>query len=488
MKKKIVFIIPPIEEKLWTFSNDLQYLGAAGLAALLLQDGHDVSVVDCAVDCRSVGKLKKRLLELKPDIAAVPTIYGTIRNSYKIARAVKDSSGGLVVFGGLPATFSAERVLAECPHADICVINEGEISMRELAAGKPHSEIPGLAIRRDGKFFITGPAPFVENLDDLPLPARHLFPLKKYNGISFHTSSIRRSTNMETKRGCPYSCEFCVQAPKEGHKYRLRSPEKVIEEMLQIKRDFPFMGKIMLVDNDFLSPYDHGMAIIDGILKHSLQERFEFMLATRVQSFLKGGDQLIAKFDAANIRFVYFGMESVNRKNRERLHKIKEEYDPPALFERMRKKDVHPIGSYIFGFENEEESDMLETVEASRRDNPSIVKYNILTPYPGTKLYDGYAARGMIRPGVQLWDYDNAHQTMLHPVDCRKVFLSAYRRFYFRPYILARIEWLTLFQAKKGVRLMTFAHHVIQREIQGFLRDLYRHIKFDIFKSEDFIG
>lgn len=488
MKKKIVFIIPPIEEKLWTFSNDLQYLGAAGLAALLLKEGHDVSVIDCAVDCRSVRELRKRLLALKPDIAAVPAIYGTLGNSYKIARAVKGSSGGLVVFGGLPATFSAERVLAECPQADICVINEGEISMRELAAGRPPAEIPGLAFRRDGKFFSTGPGKFVEDLDELPLPARHLFPAEKYHGISFHTSTRRCSTNMETKRGCPFSCEFCLQAPKEGHKYRLRSPAKVIEEMLRIKRDLPFIGRIMIVDNDFLSPYAHGMEIIDGVLKHGLNEHFELLVATRVQSFLKGGDDLIAKFDAANIRLVYFGMESVNRKNRERLHKIREEYDPPALFERMRAKDVHPIGSYIFGFENEDESDMLETVEASLHDNPSVVKYNILTPYPGTRSYDVYTAKGKMKAAVPLWHYDNSHQTMEHPVDCEKLFRRAYRKFYFRPHMFSGIEWSTFFKKKKGVRLMTFGHHLVQREMQGFLRNVYRFIKFRVFRSEDFIG
>ncbi|OGS05449.1 MAG: hypothetical protein A3I76_07180 [Elusimicrobia bacterium RIFCSPLOWO2_02_FULL_61_11] len=488
MKKKIVFIIPPIEEKLWTFSNDLQYLGAAGLAALLLKDGHEVSVIDCAVDCRSVRELKKRLLALKPDIAAVPAIYGTLGNSYKIARAVKDSSGGLVVFGGLPATFSAERVLAECPQADICVINEGEISMSALAAGKPPAEIPGLAFRKDGKFFTTGPGLRVENLDELPLPARHLFPAEKYHGISLYTATKQRSTNLETKRGCPFSCEFCLQAPKEGGRYRLRSPAKVIEEMIQIRRDFPFIARIMIVDNDFLSPYTHGMEIIDGILKNDLHKQFEFMIATRVQSFLKGGDELIAKFDAANIRLVYFGMESVNKKNRDRLQKIKEEYDPPALFERMRAKGVHSVGSYIFGFENEDESDMLETVAASLHDSPSMVKYNILTPYPGTKFYDQYASKGKLRAGVPLWHYDNSHQTMDHTVDCRKFFRSAYRRFYFRPDLLTRIEWSTAFSRRKGVFLMTFAHHLVIRELLGFARDAYRFIKFGIFKSEDFVG
>jgi len=475
-------------DKLWTFSHDQIYLGAAGVAAQLLKDGADVSVIDCAVDCRSVGRLKKRLALLQPDIAAVPVIYGTIPNAYKIAKAVKETTRALVVFGGLPATFSAERVLAECPETDICVLNEGEAVMSALAAGKPPAEVAGVAFRRDGRTVCNPPAPLLQDLDSLAFPARHLFPQKKYHGFSLHAAILQHSTNMETKRGCPFACEFCLQAPKEGVRYRLRSPARVIEEMLQIKRDFPFIGRIMLVDNDFMAPYDHGMAILDGILKNGLQEHFEFMAATRVQSFLKGGDELISKFAAANLCMVYFGLESLNKKNRGRLNKIKQEYDVTELFERMRKKGVNSIGSYIFGFENETEEDMLETVNASLKDFPSLVKYNILTPYPGTRSYEDYAAKGRLRPEVPLGDYDNAHQTMVHDVDCRGFFRSAYRKFYFRPYLIGKIEWLSLFKRKKGVRLVTFAHHVLKRELFGFMRDAYRFVKFRVFGSGDFVG
>jgi radical SAM superfamily enzyme YgiQ (UPF0313 family) len=488
MKKKIVFIVPPIADKLWTFSSDLIYLGAAGLAARLLQDGHEVSVIDCAVECRSVGGLKRRLRGLNPDIAAVPLLYGSLANGYKIAAAVKETTRAQVVFGGLPATFSAERVLAECPQADVCVVNEGEIPFSELAAGKPLAEIGGLVFRQDGAAVATGPGARVENLDELPFPARHLFPQEKYKVYSLRTFKLLHTTNIESKRGCPFACEFCLQAPKEGRRYRLRSPAKVIEEMERIKRDSPYIGRIMFVDNDFLAPYEHGMALVDGIIKSGLNKQFEFMVAARVDNFLKGGDALIARFAEANIRLVYFGMESVNAKNRDRLQKIKTEYDAPALLERMRAKGVHSLCSYIFGFENEGEADMLETVRASMNDAPSMVKYNILTPYPGTKTYADYAAQGRLKPGVRLWQLDNAHQTIEHPVDCARFFRSAYRKYYFNPALLRKIKWFSFFGENKDMKLLAFIQHLGKRELLGFARDVFRFVKFKIFRSEDFIG
>lgn len=488
MKKKIVFVIPPIIDKLWTYSSDVLYLGAAGLAARLLADGHEVSVIDCAVNFRSLEALKENLRRLKPDIAAIPLLYGTVLNAYKAAEAVKETTGALVVFGGLPATFSAERLLRECPQADICAVNEGELSLSALAAGKPPAEIPGLVFRRDGAIVSTGPGARVDNLDELPFPARHLFPQEKYLAYSLRTFRQVPTTNLETKRGCPFACEFCLQTPKEGGHYRLRSPDRVLEELKQIKRDFPYIGRVMIVDNDFLAPFDHGMAVLDGILKSGLNRHFEFMVAARVENFLKGGDSLISKFAEANIRLVYFGMESVNRKNRERLKKIKAEHNPPELLERMRKQGVHSMGSYIFGFENEDEEDMMETVDTAIRDLPSLVKFNILTPYPGTKTHSESAAAGRIRPQVPLWHYDNAHQTMAHAVDCAAFFRSAYRRYYFSRRLAGGISWKTLLTPRKDIKLLALAQHLAKRELLGFARDVFRFFKFKVFQSEDFVG
>ena len=109
MSPKVTFVIPPIAEKLWTFSYDEIYLGAALIASILLENKIDVSVIDCAVDCRSLQELKKRLSADLPDIVAIPVIYGTVGNGYKIARAAKQIGVPKVVFGGLPATFAHDR-------------------------------------------------------------------------------------------------------------------------------------------------------------------------------------------------------------------------------------------------------------------------------------------------------------------------------------------------------------------------------------------
>jgi len=475
-------------DKLWTYSSDLLYLGAAGLAARLIAEGHEVSAIDCAVDCRGLGELKERLRQVRPDMAAVPLLYGTVPNAYKIAAAVKEACGAQVVFGGLPATFSAERLLAECPQADACVAGEGELALSALTAGGDPAGIPGLVFRRDGAVISTGPGERVANLDDLPLPARHLFPQEKYRVYSLRTFRQLYTTNVETKRGCPFACEFCLQAPKEGRRYRLRSPEKVIDELRAIRREFPFMGRVMFVDNDFLAPYEHGMAIVDGIIAAGLDKELEFMVAARVDNFLKGGDQLIEKFARANIRLVYFGVESVSAGNRERLGKIKPGYDLPALLERMRAGGVHTMCSYIFGFGNEDEAAMLETVKASMADAPSMVKYNILTPYPGTATHGECAAAGRLLPGVPLWHYDNAHQTVRHPADCAAFFRAAYRRYYFNPALLKKIRWTGFFGANKDMKLLAFAQHVAKRELQSFARDAWRAVKFGLFRSGDLAG
>lgn len=488
MPKRIAFIIPPLIEKVWTFAGDQLYLGAACIAAGLLADGHYVRAIDCAVECRSRAELERQLRECKPDIAAIPAIFGTVENAYRIARAVKESCGARVVLGGLPATFAYERILAESPEVDVCVVGEGETTMRELAGGGDLGEIAGLAFRDGGQLRRTSDRPLVQDLDSQPFPALQLFPMRRYRAMSLMTSSSKISTNLETKRGCAYSCEFCVQAPKEGKSYRLRSVESVLDEMERLRVEYPFIRRIMIVDNDFLAPYAHGVGIIEGLLSRGLQEQFEFMIATRVQNFLRDEERLTTLCDRANIRLVYFGVESVNEKNRARLNKVKADTDLRGLFERMRKKEVHSVGSYIFGFGNEERSDILETVSASRHDLPSFVKYNILTPYPGTKVWEEYDKLGLLLAERPLTEYDNAHQVVRHPVDGQAMLHWAYRWFHFSPAFIGLIEWLTLFRRKKGLRLMVFIHHVLRRELFGPARDAYRYVKYTLMGSDDLIG
>ncbi len=473
MKPRVLFVIPPLVEKVWTFSYDEIYLGAAWIAAHLEQHGVAVSVVDCAVDCRSLAALQARIRHVRPHLLAVPVIYGTLENAYRVARLAHATGVPRVVFGGLPATFAPERVMAECPHVDVCVRGEGEVTMLELILARDPALVSGLVYRDDGRVVRTPDRPLLADLDQQPLPARHLFPLKRYRAYSFAQGRKLRSTTVETKRGCAYACTFCTQAPKEGRRYRLRSPEHVVEELRAIHTDFPFVRRIMFVDNDFFGPVRHGREVLEQLLGANLERRFEFMIATRIATFRRR-DDLIDLCDRANVRLVYFGVESVSDPCRETLGKIRQSDDLRALFERLRSRRIHSVGSYIFGFENETMEDMEQTIQASFVHMPSIVKYNVLTPYPGTDLYDDYQARGLLDQTVPLTFYDNVHQVIHHSVDLEALFHSAYRRFYFRPTYLAGVEWTTFFRRTRRNRFITLAHHAVRREMGGAARDLHR--------------
>ncbi len=480
-KKRVTFIIPPLVDHSWTFAFDDLYLGASYVAACLLQNNNiEVTAIDCATDCRSLGRLKKRLQRTNPDIIAMPAIYMSLINAYKIAKLAKELFPRItVVLGGIPASYAYERVMHECPHIDICVIGEGEITMQEVVASEQLENVKGIAFRSGKEIITTPPRELIRDLNQLPLPARHLFPLKKYKNYIFYSILKANSTQLETKRGCPYACEFCIQAPKEGKQYRLRDVDNVIDELQYIKATYPFIRRIMFVDNDFLAPYQHGRSIMEEIIRNNLEEQFQFMIATRVPNFLRPGDDLITLCSRAKVRLVYFGIESVNEKNIKRLKKMKESYDLRALFKKMRAQDVHSVGSYIFGFENETKEDMLKTIEASFYDTPSIIKYNILTPYPGTELYKRYEKEGRLNPSVPLWQYDHTHKVFHHPVDMAKLFRWAYRKHELRWGYLKHCDTLMALGE-------IFLHHIREREVGGMLNKARRALQM-IFKKDYFL-
>jgi len=240
------------------------------------------------------------------------------------------------------------------------------------------------------------------------------------------------STIMETKRGCPFACEFCVQAYKEGRQIRARSIEHVLAEMRDISTRFPYISRIMMVDNDFFIPYERGVELLKAIIENGFHQKFEFMVAARLSHYQDNPD-LIELSAKANIRLIYFGVESVNSKNRARLGKVREGSNLRSLFDRLRAAGVNTVGSYIIGFENETAQDISITISQSFYDNSTSPKYNILCPYPGTPLHDDYTRRGLIDDSKPLWFYDNAHKVTRHPLDLETLLKTAYRSFYMRP-------------------------------------------------------
>ncbi|TET41382.1 MAG: hypothetical protein E3J63_02135, partial [Elusimicrobia bacterium] len=173
-------------------------LGIGYLAAVLERKGYEVRVIDCIAERESFTKnedgtihvgltwdeLKKRIEGINPDVVGISCLWtADYVNAIRISKIVKEINNIPVIFGGAHATALPKETL-ENENIDYIVIGEGEHSFPSLLEkmGQKESlkEIHGIGFKNNGKPYINPPTKYIEELDSLPFPARHLFPMEKY--------------------------------------------------------------------------------------------------------------------------------------------------------------------------------------------------------------------------------------------------------------------------------------------------------------------
>jgi anaerobic magnesium-protoporphyrin IX monomethyl ester cyclase len=205
-------------------------LGIGYLAAVLEKNQYPVDVVDCQALKLSYEELKSEISKRQPNIVGITSTTLTYKSALQTAKAAKQACPNcLTILGGPHVTFWDENALQECPDLDIVVRKEGENTLlelvRRLQARKSLIDVLGTTCREDKEIIRNPDRPYIENLDELPFPAHHLFPLqhfKKYGKIVFPLS---------TSRGCTFWCSFCSAVRMFGRRYRMRNPKNVVNEL-----------------------------------------------------------------------------------------------------------------------------------------------------------------------------------------------------------------------------------------------------------------
>ena len=184
----------------------------------------------------SYDDFKNELSKRKPDIVGMTSTTLTYKSALRIAKIAKEVHPDcFTVLGGSHVTFWDEEALNECPPLDVVVRKEGENTFLELSttvrSGKKIHDILGITIRKDGKIVKNPDSPYIEDLDSLPFPAHHLWPLdglRKVEDVFYLT----------TTRGCIYWCEFCSAVRMFGRRYRMRSIKNVVDEMEYLHKTY----------------------------------------------------------------------------------------------------------------------------------------------------------------------------------------------------------------------------------------------------------
>ena len=227
-------------------------LGLLYLAGYVRDQGHEVAVFDGTFE-EDVSAFSARLAAERPDLVGISSVLPLRDMALTLASDTK-AAGTLTILGGPDPTKDPASYL-QFPQVDMVVHHEGEQTLdsllRLIDAGPLTPEIlarePGIAFRdAAGAPVVNQPRPPVENLDELPLPARDLIDMDRYLD-TWREENGYSSLTISTSRGCPYGCDWC-QDSVHGQSFRQRSPESVAAEMKQLKETYD-IDRLRVVDD-----------------------------------------------------------------------------------------------------------------------------------------------------------------------------------------------------------------------------------------------
>ncbi|MEM3941756.1 MAG: radical SAM protein [Candidatus Bathyarchaeia archaeon] len=410
-------------------------LGIGYLGAIAERDGHEVTVIDCQGERLSHEAFRHRLEKVDPDVVGITSATLTYKSALKIAEIAKEVCPSCVtILGGCHATFWDFNALNECRSLDIIVRKEGELTFSELLKKLEHKEridnVQGITFRKRDKIVRNEDRQYIENLDDLPFPAHHLFNLRSYVKVGKVIIPVM------TSRGCVYWCDFCTAVRMFGRKYRMRSPKNVVDEIEMVYtkygvRQFTFYDDAFTVDQRRVEE------ICDEIIRRKLD--IEWDCETRVDMVNR---PLLEKMKRAGCIAIWFGVESGCQMIIDRMKKQFKIEQTRKAFRLAHEVGLMTVASVILGFPGETEETAWETINFVKSLNPADVGFYIATPYPGTPLYDLVKEKGWLK--TEDFDkYDTATPVFETPYlsmeKLKEIRFRAYQQFYLRPNYIIRM-------------------------------------------------
>ena len=391
---KITLINPPVDFnfslgriKRIAKSTKMLPLGIAYIAAILKQNGHDVSIVDSYAEDLTITETVARIFEFNPDVVGISSVTPTVPIVLCIAREIKERSGTsglLIVAGGAHANIMPESIL-ESGLIDIVIRGEGEATFLELlnAISNKHNlcGIQGISYKQDGKIFNNPNRAYIQDLDSLPWPAYELLKMDLYSAPP-HWLVAEPAFQMLISRGCPFKCIFCgIKAL--GRALRHRSVKNVLDEIEFLHQRYG-MREVMFVDAVFPYSKKSGKEFCDEYLKRGLQKKIKWVTETRVDIV---DQELLKLMYRAGCRLVAFGLESGSQNTLERIKKGATVNQAKDAIKWAKNAGLDVYASFVIGFPGETKEEMKETFEFIKSNPIDYPKINLLVPYPGSEVY-----------------------------------------------------------------------------------------------------
>jgi anaerobic magnesium-protoporphyrin IX monomethyl ester cyclase len=384
---KVVLVRPPKVKGAIERSMVQHPINLLSLAAVLEREGHELQVWDFEVEPFSEQIVRQKAENFEPGAAGITSLTCNIKTANQIAGWIKSASPETFTVAGGPHTSAIPaRALEEFPNLDAVVIGEGEITLKEIcdrvSAGRGLEGVLGCAWRGSQGPVIEDRRPLIENLDDLPYPARHLIDHSLYKGASSPglDATLHRSTEIFTTRGCLDKCTFCASHLVFGRYLRARSAENILGEVDQCMEKWGYRH-FTIEDDTFTIRPSRLEAICQGFKERGITWDCD----TRVNAVTR--DMIFMMADSGCNK-IAFGVESGSPRILKLIKKNITIEQARNAFKWAHEAGIITTAFFMVGSHpSETKEDLKMSIDLMKELDTELMAVAVAVPYPGTDLY-----------------------------------------------------------------------------------------------------
>ncbi len=382
------------EDSPWGTANRIPPIGLAYVAAALEKAEFEVTLIDNYLFNKPVKYIQSEVKKLEPEIVGVSCSSNTYQRAVETAKAVKEAySSCKLVVGGPHPSIMPESMLQH-PEIDYVVMGEGERAMTQLTTRITSKRddlelatIPGIAYRSKGKV-VKNPPKFIENLDEVPYPARHLLPMHLYDRAAYFLEN-KPIDVMNVIRGCPFNCTWCNVQEIWGSVSRSFSPKRIVDEMEHLNKTYGTKGVYFVGDN-FTINKERTIEICKQMQEHKID--MEWACDTGVDLISRN---VLKAMKAAGCKTIWFGVESGVPAILEKINRGLTVEQAIKAFQLCKEEKIETGISLMLGIPGETVKDMETTFKFAKKLDPDWHQFNVFIAYPGCKLYEEVLEKGL---------------------------------------------------------------------------------------------
>jgi anaerobic magnesium-protoporphyrin IX monomethyl ester cyclase len=398
--RKVLLVVPPTglyirEDRCQTPIEDLKTVALRPpidlmyAAAAFEQAGCTCRLIDLPAERLGWRDLEAALKDFSPDFLVISATTPSLAEDLKSAEVAKRIAPNIVTIAkGAHFNVCDVETLEHYPALDMVLRGEYELTCREIGEGKDSAAIAGVTCRdKAGKIVRTADRPFIEDLDVLPFPARHLVK----NNLYIRPDTMQAQTTIITNRGCPFDCIFCLANQVAGRKNRIRSVANILAEIehcisTHSIRNFLFRSDLFTMNKQWV------IDLCREIVARRLN--IEWACNSRVDTI---DEEMLDWMRRAHCWLIAYGVETGSQDLLERMNKKATLDDARRAVHLTREAGIKSSIYLLFGLPWDTPETLREDVSFAIELDADFLEIFYIYPFPGTQLYEFAISHGLLK-------------------------------------------------------------------------------------------